>query len=256
VRYRQQALNEQFDPDIHTGEYGGANIPAAFAWAAAELYITTGDETYYNAINVQQTDIAIPAWGDARGLLWMSLAHHRAHLGNVADQALIAARIESLADTLLARWQVSAWRVAMNHANDFYWGSNSLALNQAMMLIQGYRVNGNQDYLNEAQSMLEYVLGRNATGYSFVTGFGHKPPMYPHHRPSYADGIADPVPGFVVGGPHNRVQTDCGASYYPSSLPAKSYVDDWCSYATNEVAINWNAPLVYVTGALQVLLSQ
>jgi endoglucanase len=26
-----------------------------------------------------------------------------------------------------------------------------------------------------------------------------------------------------------------------------------CSYASNEVAINWNAPLVYVSAALQAL---
>ncbi|MES1195988.1 MAG: glycoside hydrolase family 9 protein, partial [Steroidobacter sp.] len=40
---------------------------------------------------------------------------------------------------------------------------------------------------------------------------------------------------------------------YPSRLPSKSYLDDVCSYTTNEIAINWNAPLVYVSGALQVL---
>jgi len=32
-----------------------------------------------------------------------------------------------------------------------------------------------------------------------------------------------------------------------------SYLDDWCSFSTNEIAINWNAPLVYVTGALEAL---
>ena len=38
---------------------------------------------------------------------------------------------------------------------------------------------------------------------------------------------------------------------YSSSLPAKSYSDTWCSYASNEVTINWNAPLVYVVNALR-----
>jgi endoglucanase len=41
---------------------------------------------------------------------------------------------------------------------------------------------------------------------------------------------------------------------YPSKLPALSYLDNMCSYASSEVAINWNAPLVYVTAALQTLV--
>ena len=28
--------------------------------------------------------------------------------------------------------------------------------------------------------------------------------------------------------------------------PAKMYLDDQASYATNEIAINWNAPLVFL----------
>ncbi|MCC5906979.1 MAG: glycoside hydrolase family 9 protein [Balneolaceae bacterium] len=49
------------------------------------------------------------------------------------------------------------------------------------------------------------MLERSATGYSFVTGFGSKPPMYPHHRQSAADDNEDPVPGFVIGGDPNPV---------------------------------------------------
>ncbi|WP_457351878.1 hypothetical protein [Roseateles sp. P5_D6] len=35
--------------------------------------------------------------------------------------------------------------------------------------------------------------------------------------------------------------------------PARSYLDHFCSYASNEVAVNWNAPLVYVSAAQQAL---
>ena len=78
--------------------------------------------------------------------------------------------------------------------------------------------------------------------------------MHPHHRPSQADGVAAPVPGFMVAGP-NPGQDDrrhC-ATPYPSALPALSYLDATCAYASNEVAINWNAPLVYVSAALHEL---
>jgi len=139
---------------------------------------------------------------------------------------------------------------------DFVWGSNSAILNQAMMLAAAYRIEPRPDYLNAAQSALDYVLGRNGPGMSFVTGFGAASPQHPHHRPSEADGVAAPVPGWLVGGPNPGQQdkAGCPAGAYPSALPALSWLDDVCSYASNEVAINWNAPLVYVAAALQSLL--
>ena len=87
-----------------------------------------------------------------------------------------------------------------------------------------------------------------------VTGFGEVSPRHPHHRPSEADGVDAPVPGFIVGGPHADQGDAKGCPLpYPSKVPAKSWLDHFCSYTTNEVAINWNAPLVYVSAALQVL---
>jgi len=74
--------------------------------------------------------------------------------------------------------------------------------------------------------------------------------MFPHHRPSGADGIEQPVPGFIIGGP-NKDKQDKQQVKYNSDLPAKSYTDAEGSYASNEVCINWNAPAVYVLGYLQ-----
>ena len=89
---------------------------------------------------------------------------------------------------------------------------------------------------------------------SFVTGYGARSALHPHHRPSVADGIEAPVPGWLVGGPQPGQQDkkDCPAPY-PSALPARSYLDHACSYASNEIAINWNAPLVYVSAGVQAL---
>ncbi len=53
---------------------------------------------------------------------------------------------------------------------------------------------------------MDYIFGKNATGYSFLTGFGSKQVMFPHHRPSGADGVVDPVPGFIIGGPNKDMQ--------------------------------------------------
>ena len=59
----------------------------------------------------------------------------------------------------------------------------------------------------------------------------------------------------LVGGPHLGKQ-DIGPEnwkcddYAQANKPALAYADERCSYATNEVAINWNAPLAYLAGAL------
>jgi endoglucanase len=152
-----------------------------------------------------------------------------------------------------AAWQQSPYGITLQ-TRDYVWGSNAVVLNQAMVLLHAYRLNGRRAYLDAAQSGLDYVLGRNAVDISFVTGYGARSTMHPHHRPSEADGIAAPVPGFLAGGPQPGQQDRQGcAAPYPSALPATSYLDNVCSYASNEIAINWNAPLVYVSAALEAL---
>jgi len=239
--------------DIHTGTYGDEKLADEFAWAAAELYVTTRDDAYYAAMDARGTPATVPSWSDVAGLAWITLAQHRERLTPAADRALVEARIAGLAAQLAAAWQASAWRVSMQ-AQDFIWGSNAVALNQALVLVQGYRLTGDRRELDAAQALLDEILGRNATGSSMVTGFGTRSPLHPHHRPSMADGVAAPVPGFVVGGPQPGQQDarDCPVPY-PSAAPAASWLDHDCAYASNEVAINWNAPLVYVAAALQVL---
>jgi endoglucanase len=241
--------------DISTGTYGDRSLADEFVWAAAELFITTGDDRYYADMNLTEAAIGVPSWSNVSGLPWISLSHHLDKLSDDARQ-LVRTRVDQLAQQLQENTEKSAYRVAMQ-PKDFIWGSNAVALNQAMMLLQGYRLTSHPEYLASAQSLLDYTLGRNPVDYSFVTGFGYRTPMHIHHRPSEADGIVEPVPGLLAGGPQPGQQDikDCPVAY-PSAIPARSYLDHWCSYASNEIAINWNAPLVYVSGAIQSLVGE
>ena len=81
-----------------------------------------------------------------------------------------------------------------------------------------------------------------------VVAHGVRTPLRPHHRPSVSDTVAAPVPGLLSGGPNPGMQDKCPG--YPSTLPAKAWLDHACSYASNEIAINWNAPLAYLAFAL------
>lgn len=243
--YRQPA-------DVHTGAYGDSALDDEFAWAAAELFLLDADEAWLDAFERHAVTPVVPSWSQVGSLGWSSLARHRERLPMRMRQRVSTA-VEGLAARLSAISRGSAWRVAMQDG-DFVWGSSAQALNQALMMVQGYRLSPRREYLDAAQSQLDYVLGRNPLGVSFVTGYGLRTPRNIHHRPSQADGIDDPVPGLVSGGPNPRQQDagDCPVPY-PSALPALSWIDHECSYASNEIAINWNAPLVYVAAALESL---
>ena len=133
---------------------------------------------------------------------------------------------------------------------DFIWGSNSVAANQGILLINAYLLTKDKKYVDGALSNLDYILGRNATGYCFLTVIGTKSTMHPHHRPSVADGIDEPVPGLMAGGPNPGRQDGCK---YDFLEPVTAYSDSDCSYASNEIAINWNAPLVFVSNVIEAL---
>jgi endoglucanase len=155
------------------------------------------------------------------------------------------------ANTFLAKAEENAFATVVGQsARDYNWGGTSNAANQGILLLQAYALTKDRRYVDGALSNLDYILGRNATGYSFITGIGSKSPMHPHHRQSEADGITEPVPGLLVGGPNIGMQDSCN---YPFHEIETAYVDNVCSYASNEIAINWQAPIVYLVHALQAL---
>jgi endoglucanase len=121
--------------------------------------------------------------------------------------------------------------------------------NQGLLKVVAFSLSKDQRYLRSAINDMNYITGVNPTGYCYITGIGTKSPMNIHHRPSGSDNIVDPVPGFLVGGPNTAVLADC-PNAKRSKLPALSFVDELCSYSTNEICINWNTPLVFLAGAL------
>ncbi len=250
--YDQERLNAHYRPPIHTGAYGDADVRDEVRWAAAELYLATRQDSFYVAAAATQGGpAALPSWNSVATLGLYSLVDHRRELPRGADTAALAGRLLARARALAARAGTSAYGVGMADAGDFVWGSNAVAANQGMLLVQAYRLTNDATFLRAALANLDYLLGRNATGYAFVTGYGAKSPRFPHHRPSAADTVAAPVPGLLVGGPNPGQQDRCPG--YPSRVPALSYVDSTCAYAGNEVAINWNAPLAYLAAAVDAL---
>jgi len=243
VKYVQPA-------DCNTGDYADNNFDDEFYWASVELALATaGSETYtYHTTNPLPSG-SVPSWQNVGTLgLYTILTNPQVFPTAVTDGA--RARIISAADTLLGR-QKNGYGISMTTA-DFYWGSNHVAVSQGILMLYAYYLTKKNEYLGGAEQQIDYILGRNPFGKSFVTGYGDYSPLHPHHRPSEADGIAAPVPGFLVGGSHMGGQDTSYCEKYLDK-PATSWLDKFCSSPTNEVAINWNAPLAYCVNALEAL---
>jgi endoglucanase len=253
--YDQERVNRRFDPDVTTGAYGDRSVGDEFAWAAAELYATTREDTFLTAVPLIADSVApLPSWSQVRTLGYYSILRNRDRLPDLPPALADAMRrlVIARADSLVALAAVHPYGTPMGERRDFVWGSNAVAANQGMALVQAYLLTQDRRHLDAALANQDYLLGRNATGYSYYTGIGSRTPMHPHHRLSASDGVDAPVPGWLVGGPNPGRQDRC-PGYPETSAPDASYVDDQCAYAANEIAINWNAPAVYLAGALEAL---
>jgi len=106
------------------------------------------------------------------------------------------------------------------------WGINGEIARHTWLLHAAERVFGaNATLAVEMDHVVHHLLGRNKYSRSFVTKVGHKPPAQPHHRPS--TNYLDPWPGLLIGGPNPY------------------WIDLWVDFFSNEIAINWQAGLVY-----------
>ena len=230
--------------DITTGAYGDDNLEDEFVWAGIELYISTKDPEYLENVDLRALKPGHPQWADVLFLGIVSLAVNETDFP--AEAAVAREKIMAYADMLYDKYLSNPFRISLDF---FRWGSNSDVAIQGMFKLLAHRFSGEDRYLASALSDLDYLLGKNPTGYCYVTGFGARRAMNIHHRPSAADGVEDPVPGFLVGGPNLATFEDCPDDDR-SRLPAKSFVDLVCSYSTNEIAINWNAPFFYLAAGL------
>ncbi|MCX6168235.1 MAG: glycoside hydrolase family 9 protein [Ignavibacteriales bacterium] len=235
-----------------TGEYGDANDTDERLWASAELFISAGESKYHSFYlsNYKRNGLFTGS------MAWPSMAP-MAQLTYVfgsstqKDQTVLAEHkvaLQNYCNTLVTRSKNDGFNVTLQ-SSEYYWGSNSDVLNRAILLIAGYELYKSADYYDAALSQFNYILGANANDISYITGIGEKRVMHPHHRPSGSDGIVEPVPGLMAGGPDKGRDDDSLRAYTTSLTPsALCYIDNEGSYSSNEICINWNAPLVFVAG--------
>ena len=244
-------------PGITTGEYGDVQCADERLWAAAELWRTTGEGTYnqyfvghYQDYLSSLDSLTPEGWKDVAAMgLWTYALGPRTGsnaqaIADIRNHTLLAAR------GIVERTRKNPYRVSLV-AKDYVWGSNGVAANYGMELLVANVLAPDPSFIEVALDNLHYLLGRNTFSISWVTQVGANPYHHPHHRPSGADANREPWPGLLSGGP-NAGRQDTVLKSLPAGLPpAKVYVDEQPSYASNEIAINWQAALVFLlAGAL------
>lgn len=230
---------------IETGAYEDNDANDERLWAASELFRTTGDARYheyflksFRRIRPMFNSGFPHEWRNVHALALYGYAiEKRTEVDPKVQQEI---RLEALnaADEIVNRVLLNGYRVPLSTEN-YIWGSNALVANYGMMLRLAHRISPQPKYVNAAQDSLHYLLGRNTFNSSFVTQVGKRWPMNPHHRPSEADDVLEPWPGMLIGGPNAQNANE-------KRPPARQWDDVKQSFTTNEVAINWNAPLVFL----------
>jgi len=240
---------------VQTGGYGDRNCGDELLWASAELWRTTGEETYHKYFLAHFSEFRStlrsdgpPSWAMVGPLGLWTYALGKKH-DAVAARAIVEDSVKA-ADQIVERSNQNGYRISLT-SGDYIWGSNSVAANYGLQLLVTQVLRPNPKYLETARNNLHYLLGRNTFSLSWVTQVGENAFKHPHHRPSGADNNSEPWPGLLSGGP-NRGRQDEAMRKLPADLPpAKMHVDDQASYSSNENAINWNAALVFLLAGVE-----
>ena len=217
-------------------------------WAAAELWETTGSGDALAAFESAVADESPRDnwdWPDVQNLGIYSYALSRREdrdARNADTLSALQTQLVTGADRIATNAEAHAYGVG--YKGNPYWGINGVIVREAMNLQVGYMLTQDPRYLDAAAMQVDHVLGRNLYRRSFVTGLGHAPPLKPHHRPSVADGVRAPWPGLLIGGPWGK-----GLLEGTEDDGWRAWVDESSNYESNEVAINWNAALIYALAA-------
>lgn len=276
-------------PDIYAsmeqgpggGAYGDNYVLDDFYWAACELYVTTGSAKYLDYIKSSPHYLEMPSeltggedtgltgafdWGNTAGMGTISLALVPNNLP-ATDVATAKANIQAAADKFISIENAQGYGVPIEEkvisspfdqsvVSGFPWGSNSFVVNNAIVMSYAYEFSNNAKYINGAITAMDYILGRNPNVQSYVTGYGDNPLENPHHRFwSYQADNSFPHPpaGCLSGGPNSGLQDPWvkGSGWQPGEMAAeKCFMDNIESWSTNEITINWNAPLAWMAAYL------
>jgi endoglucanase len=231
------------------GPYSDDDLADDLAWAAAELWLATGDAVYSEEACALAPDPFPPDgfdWNRMAAAATLDLALH----GHDAA----AARVVAAADRLVDLQSGQAWGQPYAPRRGWDWGSNGRLLNNLVVLAVAHELTGRPEQLAGAIRGMDYLLGANALGQSYVTGYGTDPSRHQRARHFAHDldaSFPPPPSGALAGGPTSKEHPGFPSDPRLAGLPPqRRYLDEPTSETTNDVCIRWNAPLVFMAAFL------
>jgi hypothetical protein len=219
-------------------------------WAAAELFRTT-KEPRYDTYFLERYQAYESVW-----------ASRTDNAGETPMRAFVAYNSAPSADGRARRWfreRYRAWREhqlertkgtwrnfladGSDDASDYYWGSNSVTLQTIVVMALADKADQEEvapDLVQAAHAQLDYVLGVNPLGKSYVTGYGANDPKQLYSHIYSHDAVTELPRGILVEGP-NQYQ---GGTY--SRFFGKCYEDTNTDWTVSEHGIYFNANLAFV----------
>ncbi|MFF9472320.1 glycoside hydrolase family 9 protein [Streptomyces roseolus] len=235
------------------GAYPDADVSDEFYWAAAELYLTTGEKAFKDHVLASPVHTA-DIFG-AVGFDWARTAvPARLDLATVPNRLpgrdKVRASVRAGADRYLATLRAHPYGMPYTPEGQRYdWGSTHQILNNAVVLATAYDLTGAAAYRDGAVQSMDYVLGRNALNLSYVTGYGEVSARNQHSR-WYAHQLDPKLPhppaGSLSGGPNSSIQDPVAQARLQGCTGQFCYIDDIQSWSTNELTINWNSALTWM----------
>ncbi len=281
------------------GPYGDDNVLDDAYWAACEIFVSAsemGDSaaaTYkskmddpkyakyaYNVdtrmVGGENKDGSFTSfnWGNTASAGSLTLALH-SDLLSESENSKVKASVLEAADAYIKCESEQGYGIPYKYdgpdyndpnnldpsvmINGYEWGSNSMVINNCIVMAYAYDLTQDITYMNGVVTGLDYLFGRNPLSYSYVTGYGTYKEHNPHHRywsyeldktlPMAPDGVLSGGPNAGLQDPYVRALGFVpGDTTNPSQ---RCFVDSIEAWSTNEVTINWNAPLAWIASFMQ-----
>lgn len=241
----------------YSGKYGSFSengedsyaLESDFMWAMCEMYSLTGDESYIQMFDAKYTTSSFTGFGNKSCGGFAALSYFLSE--QKKDKSMVAfirKRLTDNADRLCIAINQSGYRTACSAGSGYTYGSNFAVLNDCMDFITAYLISGEQKYLECATDLFSYIFGKNPMDICYITGNSEGFCENPYHSLSVSFENSGTLGGMIVGGP-NSARTDEYTRWHieKGAAPAVCYVDNEYSFSTNEAAVHFSAPVIFIS---------
>ena len=214
----------QITNEACSGFYNSESWQDDMAWAACWMFLATGDSSYKSdALQCKEYCGWFHSWAKVM-LGYFEIANE---IGITPSTGNISTELNNLKNS---------YTKSSGYICGTDWGSARYNTAWNLAALAYINSSGSTDLLPSVTQQMEYLLGKNNNGLSYLIGYGSKYPQFPHHRGSAqnlstsesTDKQKYVLWGALVGGPDGN----------------GTYLDITDKYQYSEVAIDYNAAMV------------